>query len=453
LHYFDDLTARDAAVRAEWQRALLERWVSENPPGDDAAWQPYPTSRRVVNWIKWALTGHELPAVCIASLAVQLRWLACRLEYHLLGNHLLANAKALAFGGLFFAGPEAERWTARAAELLAAELGEQVLPDGGHFERSPMYHGAVLEDLLDLLNLHGAFAAPVPSAWSDTARRMRRWLAAMTHPDGEPAFFNDVAFGQAATLAELDGYARRLGLDATAEPRTPLVWLATSGYARASVGSAELFCDCAPIGPDHLPGHAHADTLSFELSLEARRVFVNSGTSEYGTGPERVRQRGTAAHNTVVVDAVDSSEVWGGFRVGRRARIIERDARVSSGAVVIGAAHDGYRGLPGRNVHRRTWTLREGELSIADEIAGKRRSAVAWFHLHPEVAVRATGATAVSLEWHGGGASVVFEGADTVAVAAGTWHPRFGESLRNAALSVSFSGPTLQTHIEWYGRR
>ena len=77
--------------------------------------------------------------------------------------------------------------------------------------------------------------------------------------------------------------------------------------------------DVAPVGPDYLPGHAHADTLSFELSLFGQRVLVNSGTSQYEAGPERSRQRGTAAHNTVIVDGHDSSEVWAGFRVARRA--------------------------------------------------------------------------------------------------------------------------------------
>jgi hypothetical protein len=33
LHYFDDLNAVAAAKRTAWHRALLARWVAENPPG------------------------------------------------------------------------------------------------------------------------------------------------------------------------------------------------------------------------------------------------------------------------------------------------------------------------------------------------------------------------------------------------------------------------------------
>jgi uncharacterized heparinase superfamily protein len=453
LHYFDDLSAKNSVAREQWHRALLERWVVENPPGAGVAWDPYPTSRRIVNWIKWALSGWQLPAGCLASLATQLRWLNGRLEYHLLGNHLLANAKALAFGGAFFAGPEADAWAQRSRQLLAAELDAQVLKDGGHCELSPMYHAIVLEDLLDLINLHAAYDVPVPPAWRETSTRMRHWLAAMTHADGDVAFFNDAAFGQAPTSAELDAYARRVGLNVLAHRQEPLLRLADSGYWRASVGAAELFCDCATIGPDHLPAHAHADTLSFELDVCGTRVLVNSGTSEYGTGPERTRQRGTAAHNTLVVDGEDSSEVWGGFRVARRARVIECDGHAAADGVSMIAAHDGYRRLPGRNLHRRSWSLRDGSLVIEDEISGKRRSAVAWFHLHPDVVVRQAGDTAVGLDWRGGAASIAFDGADSVAIEPGTWHPRFGVSIPNAAVLASFSGPRLRTHVEWADRR
>ena len=452
LHYFDDLTAREAAGRVSWHQALLDRWVAENPPGSGVAWDPYPTSRRIVNWIKWSLSGMELPPACIASLAAQLRWLSRRLEYHLLGNHLLANAKALAFGGAFFAGAEADAWAAGAERLFGAELEEQVLSDGGHFELSPMYHAAVLEDVLDLVNLRRAYAKPVPPYLVETAGRMRQWLAAMTHADGEVAFFNDAAFGQAPTYAALEAYAQRLGLAPVAKQAEALVALAESGYVRASVGPADLICDCAAVGPDHLPAHAHADTLSFELTLSGQRVLVNSGTSEYGSSPERARQRGTAAHNTVVVDAADSSEVWGGFRVARRARVSEVEAGIDEGAVSVAAAHDGYRRLRGRALHRRRWWLREGSLTIDDELGGERRSATAWFHMHPDVAVRQSRDGKLALTWEKGSAKLSFDGADAVAIEQSTWHPRFGVSIPSAAVTASFSGPKLRTLVEWPNR-
>src|SRR5690606_9343789 len=323
LHYFDDLNAVDAGDRAAWHARLIGRWIDENPPGKGNGWEPYPVSLRVVNWMKWALRGNALDAAAGHSLAVQARWLCKRMEHHLLGNHLWANAKALLFAGAFFEGREADAWRREGLRLVRREMREQFLDDGGHFERSPMYHAILLEDVLDLVQLAavfpGVFEEDDVEAWRGTAERMLEWLRAMTHPDGDIAFFNDAAFGIAARRDELRSYAALLNISAPAVADS-VRHLHATGYVRAECGPAVLIMDVGEIGPDYLPGHAHADTLSFELSLHGRRVFVNGGTSTYEANAERLRQRGTAAHNTVVVDGQDSSEVWSAFRVARRAR-------------------------------------------------------------------------------------------------------------------------------------
>ena len=61
--------------------------------------------------------------------------------------------KALIFAGLFFEGPDADRWVGLGLKILSKELNEQILEDGGHFELSPMYHSIILEDLLDIINI------------------------------------------------------------------------------------------------------------------------------------------------------------------------------------------------------------------------------------------------------------------------------------------------------------
>jgi Uncharacterized protein conserved in bacteria len=101
-HYFDDLNALGAAARADWHQALLLQWIQANPPAIGTGWEPYPTSLRIVNWVKWSLAGNAFSSACVHSLAVQARWLRRRLEWHLLGNHLFANAKALVFAGALF---------------------------------------------------------------------------------------------------------------------------------------------------------------------------------------------------------------------------------------------------------------------------------------------------------------------------------------------------------------
>ncbi len=160
LHYFDDLNAAGACERLNWHRSLIMRWIVENPPGTGNGWEPYPLSLRIVNWIKWVLAGNALPQAALESLAIQSRFLAKRIEFHLLGNHLLANAKALVFAGFFFEGKEADAWGVKGLRILNRELPEQILKDGGHYERTPMYHSIILEDLLDLVNLFGCYSKP-----------------------------------------------------------------------------------------------------------------------------------------------------------------------------------------------------------------------------------------------------------------------------------------------------
>lgn len=455
LHYFDDLNSEGADGRLDWHRAWLQRWVKENPPGYGIGWEPYPCSLRIVNWIKWALRGNTLPSEALHSLAVQSRWLERRIEWHLLGNHLFANAKALVFAGLFFSGDEARRWLDKGLKLIEREIPEQILGDGGHFERSPMYQAIVLEDALDLINLCRAYGLKVPGTWLAQINCMRHWLAAMIHPDGDIAFFNDATLEGAPTRNQLEAYARRLEFPAVEEgDKERVVHLRDSGYLRLAVGPAVLLADVAPIGPDYLPGHAHADTLSFELSLYGRRLLVNSGTSTYGIGRERDRQRGTAAHNTVIVDDTDSSEVWAGFRVGRRARVF--DVEVDDGAAVTArAAHDGYRHLSGRPTHRREWRLDERELVVTDRIGGteQHRIEVA-FHVPPHVTVASSARCNYQLKDRltGKKVSLGISGPVTCDLLENTYHPQFGVSQNSQRMLASYHGllpVEIRTTIRW----
>lgn len=394
LHYFDDLNAADADRRAESLSDVIEQWISANPPGTGPAWDSYPLSLRIVNWVKWSLHGGELSSAALASLARQVRWLTGRIEWHLLGNHLFANAKAILFAGCFFGGDEADDWLETGTNILASELDEQVLADGGNFELSPMYHAIFLEDVLDLVNLARLHPGKIDAELERNLRQrgedMLGWMAAMIHPDGQIAMFNDSAIGIAPSFAELADYSQRLGI-AVPERIVPdacrIERLGESGYARLECPYAVALCDVARVGPDYLPGHAHADTLSFELSVGGRRIIVNGGTSRYGHDAERLRERGTAAHSTVEVDGENSSEVWSGFRVARRAMPFAVACGTQQEGVWLEGAHDGYRRLQRDTVHRRRWDMNGDALRIEDVVAGPWHAAVARYIFHSSVRV------------------------------------------------------------------
>jgi uncharacterized heparinase superfamily protein len=452
LHYFDDLVASQASARRHWHDAWLESWLKACPPGTPDAWDPYPTSLRIVNWIKADLQGWHLNAAARQSLAVQVRWLCDSLEYHLLGNHLLANAKALVFAGLYFTGPEAESWLKVGLDIYESQFAEQILADGGHYELSPMYHALILGDLLDIWNLTQTAASAAPhaqqqiAAWFARIQSMRRWLQVMTHPDGGFAFFNDTTLDHVASTSQLEAYAQHLVFAPVTIAESGLLELPQSGFVRAMSGSAVLITDIGRIGPDEIPGHAHADTLSYELSLFGQRALVNSGISCYGNSAERLRQRGTLAHNTVIVDGQDSSEVWGGFRVARRARPQQINVQTSGDQLVIQAAHDGYQRLSGQITHLRKWTLSATQLLIHDQLLGRFQSAVAATRIHPAWQSTATdrclwtdAESHQQLQLH----------AEQCEHQQSTWHPGFGLSTPCELILDSFHGDTNQQCWVW----
>ena len=450
LHYFDDLNARAATRRSKDHRLLLDLWIQQNPPGRGTGWEPYPCSLRIVNWIKWFLGGSKPEPAWLQSLAVQARWVHRRLETHLLGNHLFVNAKALIFAGLFFEGTEAEQWLRCGQQLMDRQLPEQVLADGAQFELSPMYHALALEDVLDLVNI-GSSYPDVASQESlavelrGRAASMLYWLRCMCHPDGRIGAFNDSADGIAPSLEELERYAAQLAIEAPQSPRDAVNYLRASGYIRVSHGRALALLDVARIGPDYLPAHGHADTLSFELSLGARRVVVNGGTSCYGTSARRLAERGTAAHSTVQLEGRDSSEVWSGFRVGRRARVSVPEID----GWRICCSHDGYRFLPGRPRHRRCWCFDGAALVVDDAVSMPSVAGVARYILAPGLRLRRVHA----------GSWRVLEGEAEIACieilrgrashADGHHAPQFGVSLAVECLVVQLVEGRATTRWNW----
>jgi len=461
LNYFS--LSAETAMHSEACIARMRRWIADHPPGRGVAWDPYPCSLRIVNWLKVLMMGASLPPEVLQSLAVQGRWLRRRLEHHLLANHLLANAKALVFYGCVFDGREASAIRRHGERLLFQELPEQILPDGGHHERSGVYHRLTYEDLLDLLVLDRCHPGHIAPALIHAVRArlpgMLEWAIVMSHPDDDVSHFNDAAAGMAAPLAWLTESARHVGLTPPARPQAPapgavrVRHLADSGYVRAETATAVLLADLAPVGPDYQPGHAHADTLSFELSLFGERCIVNSGIDRYGTDAERARQRGTAAHSTVVVAGQDSSEVWGGFRVARRAR--PRDVWVDAAAGRFGACHDGYLRLRPGVLHRREWQLATGSLRVLDTLTGADGSALsapveAWahFHLHPQVRLLARDAAHAVLAC--AGARVTIRPGGAWHLEQGSYHPALG--VRQGCLTIKVRVVNcIATEFHWTG--
>ncbi len=450
LHYFEDLLAVNANTKHDFHIALLNKWVAENPVGLGNGWEPYPISLRVPNILKAWQAGLPLQEQHFKSVYAQVSFLSNDLEKHLLGNHYFVNLKALLFAGVIF---NNTRWLKLAVKGLLSEIPEQTLEDGANFELTPMYHSLILVDMLDMYNLCRAYSNQVPKELIHLIEfyipKMLNFMQLVSHNDQGVSFFNDSVDGIAPTQQRIKDYAQALGfiLPELDIQQVNAIDLRPSGYMVATHSGNKLIFDAGNVGPDYIPGHAHADTLAFELSIGSERVFVNTGITQYGLGEQRLKERKTLSHNTVEVDGLDSSQVWSGFRVAKRARISEASAKVVDDKVELKASHNGYYKIYGGPHHQRTLLLSESSLQIKDNLDGAFSQAIARFYLHPDLVI--------TLEKNY--LMVVGKYFELFADLTGcqallsksTWHPGFGMSQQNNCLEIMFSNPHSQIEFTW----
>ncbi|MBI1763084.1 MAG: alginate lyase family protein [Acidobacteria bacterium] len=403
LHYFEFAVwcARVWVERGEpryWQacRALIESWLAQARPGQSDGWDAYPTSLRIVNWIyAYCLlaeheAGTEFQTRWRTSIYQQLDFLSRHLEHHLLANHLLKNAKALVLGGLFFAHDrQGQHWLETGQQLLWREFDEQVLPDGGHYERAPMYHAQTLGDWLECFALLQAFGslAKDKAEIAQRLRAMAEFLEAASYTDNTLALFNDSANTAEtrpqpllATAARVCGYAA--GSAPTAFPQTGyFVW-------QSSDAREKLIVDAGPPSVAYNTAHAHCDLLSYELRFDGKPFIVDTGVHGYGGDPFRAYCRATRAHNTVQFDQREQSELWGTFRLARRAEVL---AAAAQGDATAWQFRGAYRPYYDRNLtHQRLIQRRgTGEWVVTDTAQGSVvHEAESFIHIHPAIQVR-----------------------------------------------------------------
>lgn len=378
LHYFEGLLNDKTSI--ELKQIIIEKWIEQNPAGYGNGWEAYPISLRIVNWIKWHLSENELNDVALHSLAVQVRYLVQSIEYHLLGNHLFANAKALIFVGLFYEGPEANKWYSQGFKILEKQIPEQFLDDGAHFELSTSYHALLTEDLLDIIQFMKVMNKDIPPLWEKTAIKAVHWLIVMTRPDGLSPLFNDAAYGITPSLEDILSLHNTVGLESSSEPKHGMANLIESGYFRYETDKYSFFGDAGQIGPDYIPGHAHCDMLNFELFAHGKPIIVDTGTSTYETCERRHIERSTVSHNTVQIGNDEQSEIWDAFRVARRAKITQREVLENS----VNAAYIGYK--TSKVQYKRKFTFEDQFIIIEDNI-NQSTEAIARLHFHPDVEV------------------------------------------------------------------
>jgi hypothetical protein len=375
LNYFDFLN-QENITKGEGL-ALIQAYIQESP-NLKTGFEPYPMSLRGINWIKF-LSNYQIQDPKIdAFLMAQYIRLNDNLEYHLMANHLLENAFSLLFGAYYF---KNETFLEIANQILKTELPEQILDDGGHFERSPMYHQIILFRLLDCLNLvrnNVVFKGNnLEKTLENYAQKMLNFLQTITFRNGDIPLVNDATNNIAPNTKQIVEYANQLNI------KHKKAILSESGYRKFENKTIELFIDAGSIAPDYQPAHAHSDTLSFVLYIHEKPFIVDTGTSTYENNEIRQSERSTAAHNTVQIGNFEQSEMWSSFRVGRRAKA----QIISEKEYGLAASHNGYGHLG--ITHERMFVIGNQEVIMKDSVRGKSKYLQkAYLHFHPDVEIK-----------------------------------------------------------------
>jgi len=433
LHQFD--WARCPGPSPQDRLGAMLDWIERHQRG--IGWDAGPISLRTFSWIKLLTTPGALPddrtsraAIC-ASMASQLATLGKSLEVHLLANHYLWNLLALTLAGAAFEGEAASRWLAHQS-ALRDQLEEQVLPDGAHYERSPMYHALLLESLLDLVNVAGSAPARVSedllALLRAKAGRMLGAARVWTHPDGEIALFGDSAFGIAHTPEDLDRYAEGLGIEAAGPARAGV--LDAAGYVRLTVEPFTLIASVAGPMPAHQPGHAHCDALSFELSVGADRVVTDTGVAEYLPGRLRDASRATGGHATLQIGDTEQAEIWAAHRIGGRPAVALLDVDPGRRAE---ASCSGW--ATPRVLHRRVFALGGASLAIHDHLEGPATPVRLHLPLAPDLVARLDGRRATIALPRGGLLHLELPHGVRWRVTRTPYFPEFGKTVERDALA------------------
>lgn len=361
-------------------RALVSDWIATGT-ADPIVQRADVAGGRIAAWLGhydfFAASADDLfRQRLMARLVWDARSLAATLPAEELDARSLTALKGLVAAAVAL--PDHAGLLTRALRLLPQEIGRQVLPDGCHAERSPAAQLSALQDLTEARALLQAAGVQAPGALSSAIERMAQALRTLRHGDGGLALFNGSKEDDAQLIDLVLAQAGRVG-------RGPAA-LADGGFQRLQAGRTVLIVDCGAPPPPEVDRYAHAGTLALELSVGRDRVIVNCGASHTANGEWHDASRATAAHSTLVIADVNSSELRP-EGLGRRPEVVDVQRQEANGAQWLEASHDGWF-KPFGAIHRRSLYVAENGDDVRGEDAVEAPTPQPYtlrFHLHPGV--------------------------------------------------------------------
>jgi Heparinase II/III N-terminus/Heparinase II/III-like protein len=395
---------------AEKWVALTDSWIEQTPVDFIAA---DVTGRRIQNWIyayRYFVTHArqvQIPADFHARFLKSLHEQVSFLVENLAParNHRTLELYAIFLAAVVF--PEwcnARTWREFALQELTANACKDILADGVHCELSTDYHHLVLRNFLCVRRLAQLNGIAVPGEFDDALVRALEFSMHVHKPDGLVPALSD---GDIRDFRELlrqgyQLYGREDFLYAATEgqlgvaPSARSVLFPDSGYCvfrsgwgggtRSFRDESYLVFDCGPLGEGN---HGHFDLLSFELAAYGRSLVVDPGRYTYHEANDcnwRVKFRGTAYHNTVVIDGANQTSYLPGARKYKvRGAAPEAEVRAFESRRGFDFVHGIARSHEYPAVHERFIAMIGGEYWIVSDrlTSAGNHSYDLYFHLSP----------------------------------------------------------------------
>ena len=274
-----------------------------------------------------------------------------------------------------------------AMTALSENLSTDIRADGVQREQSTHYHCTVLRSFLGAKENADRFGLKFSEQFDDRLVKACEYAMHFHRPDGQIPAFSDSDTGSYLDLLKLAGnifsrpdfrYAATAGREG-APPTSSNVSFDESGYfiQRSGWGTGEtsftderfLMFDCGPIGDG---GHGHYDLLNVEIAACGQPLIVDSGRFTYAESTDinwRHYFKGTAAHNTVVVDKKDQTAYRRGKAKGDTAlgEFIERVSLPNLDVLCGRAFSPNYEAVHSRRI----FFIRNKYWLIADHLKGE----------------------------------------------------------------------------------
>lgn len=308
LHYFDYICS-DLTV--EISLKLIKDWIMKNPPYSINAWEPYSTSLRIINWIKFLSQNRLNEEKIVSSLISQVSYLDQNLEKHILANHYLTNLKAMLFAAVFF---NNTNLIEKYLKLFFSEVKNQFLSEGVHYELTPAYHALLLNDIMEiyLILKERTTYHKEANKLKDFIQKGYQYYQLFLMPNSKLVRFGDTCIFNTPKEDTINSNYNNIFKSPSSPKIQPKSFKRINQRTITSIFKLKSFL------PSYQPGHSHCDIGSYELFLNKKPIIVDTGISTYQESERRLTERSSLSHNVLIRNGENQANIWKAFRVANR---------------------------------------------------------------------------------------------------------------------------------------